>query len=64
MPVTLPLTSADASLERVGGKGRSLAKLAAAGLPVPAGILVTTTAYKDFVETHALQGSILEIVAD
>ncbi|MEE9279903.1 MAG: PEP/pyruvate-binding domain-containing protein, partial [Myxococcota bacterium] len=59
-----PLASADASLERVGGKGRSLATLAAAGLPVPAGFLVTTTAYKDFVEAHKLQGSILEMVGD
>ena len=40
-----------ASLGTVGGKGASLAKLAAAGLPVPGGFHVTTAAYAHFV-TH------------
>ena len=48
----------------VGGKGRSLAKLAAAGLPVPDGFLLSTSAYKDFVEANELQESILELAAD
>ncbi|MCZ6641188.1 MAG: PEP-utilizing enzyme [Gammaproteobacteria bacterium] len=61
--VILPLNSADASLERVGGKGRSLARLAVTGLPVPPGFLLATDAYKDFVDAHALQKTILEIVA-
>ena len=60
----LPLASTTASLELVGGKGRSLARLAAAGLPVPAGFLVSTTAYKDFVESNGLQRPILDIAAD
>jgi len=59
----LPLDSANASLERVGGKGRSLARLAGVGLPVPAGFLLATDAYKDFIEAHDLQKAILEIVA-
>ena len=59
----LPLNSANASLERVGGKGRSLAKLAGEGLPVPAGFLLATDAYIDFIEAHNLQKAILEIVA-
>ena len=59
----LPLTSAAASLELVGGKGRALASLAVAGFPVPAGFLVSTRAYADFVEANALGGSILDIVA-
>jgi len=31
----LPLSDPDATLENVGGKGMSLAKLSRAGLPVP-----------------------------
>ena len=60
----LPLASANASLELVGGKGQSLAKLAVAGLPVPAGFLLSTNAYEDFVGANELHGSIREIVAD
>jgi len=63
-PIVLPLASAEASLERVGGKGRSLAALAIADLPVPVGFLVSTDAYRGFVEANALQGPILEIVAN
>ena len=60
----LPLDSANATLEVVGGKARSLARLAAAGLPVPPGFLISTGAYKAFVEANALQESILRTVAD
>ena len=63
-PAIMPLASAVASLALVGGKGRSLAKLAAAGFPVPDGFLLSTSAYKGFVEANELQGSILEIVAE
>lgn len=59
----LPLTSAVASLELVGGKGRSLATLAAAGLPVPAGFVLSTRAYEAFVETNDVHQTILDIVA-
>lgn len=62
-PVVLPLASAEASLERVGGKGVSLARMAAAGLPVPDGFLLTTDAYRDFVDANGLRGRILEILA-
>ena len=40
----LPLDDAAADLATVGGKGASLARLARAGLPVPAGFHVTTEA--------------------
>ena len=63
-PTVLPLASAEVSLEEVGGKGNSLAAMAAAGLPVPDGFLVTTRAYRDFVDANALQSSILEIAAE
>ena len=59
----LPLATADASLEAVGGKGASLARLSAAGLPVPPGFHVTTTAYRYFVTTNNLQDTLLNIVA-
>jgi rifampicin phosphotransferase len=45
-------------LTEIGGKGRSLARLAAAGLPVPGGFHITTAAYHDFVAKHDLQGAI------
>ena len=38
----LPLADPGANLETVGGKGASLARLVAAGLPVPAGFTITT----------------------
>ncbi len=63
-PLVKPLTSAEVSLAMFGGKGRSLAKLAAAGLPVPNGFLLSTGAYKGFVEANELQESILQIVTD
>lgn len=51
----LPLDAAHATLELVGGKGASLARMAGAGLPVPAGFHITTAAYRRFVEQNSLQ---------
>ena len=62
-PTVLALDDSSATLERVGGKGASLAKLAAAGLPVPPGFHITTAAYHSFVEENGLQESILAAVA-
>lgn len=56
----LSLADARATLETVGGKGASLARLANAGLPVPCGFHVTTAAYKQFVSMNHLQSAILE----
>ena len=42
------LDSADATPARAGGKGASLAKLGAAGFPVPPGFVVTVDAYHAF----------------
>lgn len=39
----------DDGLERVGGKGRSLAKMSNAGFHVAGGFLVTTEAYRSFI---------------
>jgi pyruvate,water dikinase len=58
---TLPLDTAEASLEVLGGKGRSLARMASAGFAVPDGFYVTASAYRRFVEENDLQATILEI---
>ncbi len=61
--LVLALDDASATLEQVGGKGASLARMAAAGLPVPPGFHVTTAAYRRFVEENGLQEKILDAVA-
>jgi phosphoenolpyruvate synthase/pyruvate phosphate dikinase len=55
----LPLDSTQATLAMTGGKGASLARLVAAGLPVPDGLHVTTEAYQQFVDENELQPRIL-----
>jgi phosphoenolpyruvate synthase/pyruvate phosphate dikinase len=40
-----PLADSRAALETAGGKGASLARLVAAGLPVPGGFHITTPAW-------------------
>ena len=59
----LELDSPLATLERVGGKGASLARLAAAGLPVPPGFHITTAAYRRFVTENHLTEPILAAAA-
>jgi pyruvate,water dikinase len=55
----LTLADPNATLEYVGGKGMSLAKMLAAGLPVPGGFHVTTAAYRRFVAENQLQSRIM-----
>src|SRR3989441_12853507 len=62
-PLVLALDDVSATLERVGGKGFSWARRAAAGLPVPPGFHITTTAYRLFVARHGLQEQILAAVS-
>jgi rifampicin phosphotransferase len=57
-PFILRLDSPLATLERVGGKGASLARMVAAGLPVPPGFHITTYAYRRFVEENRLEEGI------
>lgn len=45
----LPLDDETATLEFVGGKGLSLAKMRRLGLPVPDGFHLTTEAYQQFI---------------
>jgi len=62
-PLILNLDSPDATLEWVGGKGASLARMAAAGLPVPPGFHITTRAYRRFVSENHLADAILSAAA-
>jgi len=63
IPLVLALDDASATLEKVGGKGASLARMAAAGLPVPPGFHITTAAYRRFVTENGLQEQILAAVS-
>ncbi|MGA3024770.1 MAG: PEP/pyruvate-binding domain-containing protein [Bryobacteraceae bacterium] len=58
-PFILNLDSPQATLERVGGKGASLARMVAAGLPVPPGFHITTDAWRRYVEENHLGDPIL-----
>lgn len=60
MPLVLSLSDPNAVLENAGGKGESLAKLLAAGLPAPGGFHVTTGAYRCFVAENEIQARIME----
>ncbi|MGO1048912.1 PEP/pyruvate-binding domain-containing protein [Crossiella sp. CA198] len=46
--VVLPLGAEQADLATAGGKGESLSILVRAGIPVPPGFHISTTAYRDF----------------
>ncbi len=62
-PLTVLLGSPAAETARVGGKGASLCRLSEAGLPVPDGFLVATSAYRLFVRAGGLQELIDSAVA-
>src|SRR4029453_11062290 len=52
----LPLADArTAQLAVAGGKGASLARLSAAGLPVPGGFVIATAAYQQFMQDNELE---------
>jgi rifampicin phosphotransferase len=48
----LPFSSSDVTLERAGGKGTNLARLTRVGFQVPRGFILSTEAYRAFVETN------------
>ncbi|MGB8648785.1 MAG: PEP/pyruvate-binding domain-containing protein [Anaerolineae bacterium] len=48
-------------LNLVGGKGANLGELARAGFAVPPGFIITTEAYRAFVQAHQLQPRILAL---
>jgi rifampicin phosphotransferase len=59
--LVLPLTSSEAALARVGGKGANLTALTCAGFLVPPGFLITTDAYRAFVAAHQISDRILAL---
>lgn len=61
-PLYLPLGSNKTTVERVGGKGHSLAQLMSLNLPVPQGFHLTTTAYRQFVKANDLQAKMVPII--
>lgn len=63
MAYTTAIKTKEDSLELIGGKGRSLAKMASAGFNVPDGFLVTADAYRSFVSDNNLQQQILDLAA-
>ncbi|HUV26557.1 MAG TPA: PEP/pyruvate-binding domain-containing protein [Anaerolineales bacterium] len=50
----LPLADSKASIETVGGKGASLARLVNSGFPVPDGFHITTEAYQQLINFNEL----------
>src|SRR5437764_10290283 len=63
VPLVVALDDPAATLEQLGGKPASLARLAAAGLPVPPAFHITTAAYRSFVTENGLQEQILATVS-
>lgn len=57
-PLTLPLSSEQITLNNAGGKGANLHRLAQAGFPVPPGFVLTTDAYRAFVQANDLLSAI------
>jgi phosphohistidine swiveling domain-containing protein len=55
------IDSPKATLATVGGKAENLAQLVLAGFPVPPGFLITTAAYREFVQANDLQRRIVAL---
>jgi phosphohistidine swiveling domain-containing protein len=60
----ISLENPQVTIDQVGGKGASLARLVASGLPVPEGFNITTAAYREFVDHNRLQPTIQAAVAN
>ncbi|MCF7974935.1 MAG: hypothetical protein K9N55_14035 [Phycisphaerae bacterium] len=60
-PMVVPLTDA-VDIELVGGKAVNLAQMLNAGLPVPNGFVVTTTAYRRYEEETELPASLSQAI--
>jgi pyruvate,water dikinase len=64
MSPVIPISRLDKSnLDVAGGKGSNLGELARLDLPVPAGFVISTSAYVSFVEANELQEAILDRAA-
>ncbi|MEA3349553.1 MAG: PEP/pyruvate-binding domain-containing protein, partial [Chloroflexota bacterium] len=58
----VPLNSPKANLETVGGKGTNLSKLARAGFAVPAGFMIPTESYRQYVQANSLDCLIRDLL--
>ena len=58
----LPFTSPEATLETAGGKGTNLARLTRAGFAVPRGFIISTDAYREFVNSNRWLSTIQSVV--
>ncbi len=58
----LPFTSPEATLETTGGKGTNLARLTRAGFDVPRGFIISTDAYREFVNSNRWLATIQSVV--
>jgi phosphohistidine swiveling domain-containing protein len=59
IPLTAPFTDPQGLLGMAGGKGTNLIRLESAGLPVPTGFVLSTSAYRFFIEENSLELIIL-----
>ena len=59
--IILPFSSPETTLAHAGGKGANLAELARAGFAVPPGFIITTDAYRAFVQANQLHEKILSL---
>ena len=57
----LPMDTTNDSLELIGGKGRSLAKMSNAGFDVPYGFHLNADAYRAFIAENNLQDQIVAL---
>ena len=57
-----PLSDPSSELAELGGKGASLARLTAAGFPVPDGFCVTTGAYCAYREAERMPPEVAEAI--
>ena len=60
----LPFDTLNATLDVAGGKGADLSRMTHAGFPVPPGFLVTTEAYRAFVQANHLQKQIIDLASN
>jgi len=57
----LPFTADALTLDQAGGKGLNLARTARGGFPVPPGFILSTAAYRAFVETNQIEAQIADL---
>ena len=58
----VPFDEESPSLDIVGGKGLSLARMTGAGMAVPPGFIITTSAYRQSISQDDNQSSIIKRV--